>query len=87
MAYMISDDCASCAACVEACPNQAISEGQGKYDIDPDKCTECLGFFDEPQCAAECPSGACIPDPDRQETKEQLAAKYAKLHPNRPLPK
>ncbi len=83
MAYKITDDCASCAACVDECPNGAISEGDSKYNIDPAKCTECYGFGGEPKCAAVCPSDACVPDPDNKETREQLAAKYAKLHPGR----
>ncbi len=61
MAYKITDDCASCAACVDECPNQAISEGDSKYEIDPAKCTECDGG--ESKCASVCPSDACVPDP------------------------
>ena len=49
------------------------------YQIDPDKCTECVGHFNEPQCQQVCPV-ACIPlDPQRQETHEQLQAKYQRL--------
>ncbi len=61
MAYMITDDCACCGACIDECPNHAISEGDSKYVIDPAKCTECDGG--EPKCASVCPSGACVPDP------------------------
>ena len=42
------------------------------FYIVPDKCTECVGFHDEPQCAAVCPVDCCVPDPDHVETKEQL---------------
>ncbi|MCO5230266.1 MAG: 4Fe-4S dicluster domain-containing protein [Chitinophagales bacterium] len=50
------------------------------YYIVPDKCTECVGFHEEPQCAAVCPVDCCVPDPDVVETEEQLLAKKAKLH-------
>jgi ferredoxin len=64
MAYMITDECISCGACEAECPNEAISEGDEYYVIDAVKCTECVGFFDESQCAAVCPVDACVPDPD-----------------------
>lgn len=50
------------------------------YYIVPDKCTECVGFHDEPQCAAVCPVDCCVPDPNRQESKEALLEKKNKLH-------
>lgn len=50
------------------------------YYIVPDKCTECVGFHDEPQCAAVCPVDCCIDDEDVRETKEELLAKKAFLH-------
>jgi ferredoxin len=52
MAYKISDACIMCGACADACPVEAISEGDGKYVIDADKCIECGA------CAGECPVGA-----------------------------
>ena len=61
MALIITDDCISCGACEPECPNNAISEGTEIYEIDPEKCTECVGFFDEPQCAEVCPVDACVP--------------------------
>ena len=45
------------------------------YFIVPDKCTECVGFHDEPQCAAVCPVDCCLPDPDNVETRENLFKK------------
>jgi len=51
------------------------------YYIVPDKCTECKGFHEEPQCAAVCPVDCCVPDPDREETEETLLARQARLHP------
>ncbi len=50
------------------------------YYIVPDKCTECQGFHEEPQCAAVCPVDCCVQDPDRVETEEILLARQAKLH-------
>ncbi|MEM2249518.1 MAG: YfhL family 4Fe-4S dicluster ferredoxin [Candidatus Bathyarchaeia archaeon] len=83
MAYMITEECIMCGACEPECPNQAISEGPDRYVINPDKCTECVGFYNESQCASVCPVGACVPDPNRRESKEELKAKYQKLHPGR----
>lgn len=50
------------------------------YYITPDKCTECVGFHEEPQCAAVCPVDCCVPDPDRRESKEALLARKERLH-------
>ena len=50
------------------------------YYIVSDKCTECVGFHEEPQCAAVCPVDCCIPDPDVVETKESLLEKKGNLH-------
>ncbi len=80
MAYHITEECISCDACVSECPNEAISEGDPIYVIDSNKCTECVGFFDEPQCVAVCPVDCCVPDPDHRETEEQLLEKKKKLH-------
>jgi len=79
MAYKITDECIACGACEPECPNSAISEGD-IYVIDFNLCTECVGFFDESQCASVCPVGACIPDPDHVETHEQLLAKKERTH-------
>lgn len=79
MAYMITEECINCGACEPECPNQAISAGEERYVIDPAKCTECVGHFDASQCAAVCPTDACVTDPDRKETKEELMVKSHKL--------
>ncbi len=50
------------------------------YYIVPDKCTECVGFHEEPQCAAVCPVDCCVPDPDREETEDILLGRKAALH-------
>ena len=81
MAYKISDECISCGACEPECPNQAISEGETTYKIDPDKCTECVGSYASSRCAEICPVDACTGDSARKESKDQLLAKWRKLHP------
>jgi ferredoxin len=50
------------------------------YYIVSDKCTECMGFHEEPQCAAVCPVDCCVDDPDYRESEEELLAKKAWLH-------
>ncbi|PTD96584.1 YfhL family 4Fe-4S dicluster ferredoxin [Pseudothauera lacus] len=79
MALMITDECINCDVCEPECPNGAIYQGDEIYEIDPDKCTECVGHFDEPQCQQVCPVD-CIPlNPDHQETREQLMEKFVRL--------
>jgi len=82
MAYKITDECISCGACEPECPNEAISEGETIYIIDPDKCTDCVGSHESSKCAEVCPiDDCCIPDPEHPETKEQLLEKWRKSHP------
>lgn len=50
------------------------------YFIVPDKCTECTGFHEEPQCAAVCPVDCCVPDPDREEDDATLLGKKEWMH-------
>ncbi|MSP69963.1 MAG: ferredoxin, partial [Bacteroidetes bacterium] len=57
---------------------QAVS--MDLYYIVSDKCTECVGFHDEPQCAAVCPVDCCVDDEDWRESKEELTAKKGALH-------
>ncbi len=79
MALLITDECINCDVCEPECPNEAIYMGDEIYEIDPAKCTECVGHYDEPQCVEVCPVD-CIPkDPDNEENEEQLMAKYEKL--------
>ena len=54
MAYVITDVCVACGTCAEACPAEAISEGDGKYVIDADACLDCG------TCEGECPTGAIV---------------------------
>jgi ferredoxin len=83
MAYVITEDCIACARCEEECPNEAISEGQEIFVIDPHRCTECVGFFDESQCALVCPVDAYVPDLELNEPVDALRARYESLHPGR----
>lgn len=79
MALIITDECINCDVCETECPNGAISQGEEIYVIDPNKCTECVGHHDQPQCVIVCPVD-CIPlNPDCVETKEQLYEKYLRL--------
>jgi len=80
MALIINYECTSCGVCIDECPNEAISEGDDIYVINPDLCTECIGFYDEPQCANICPVEAIIPDPAHKETKEELLEKKKRIH-------
>ena len=66
MSLKINELCINCDVCEPACPNQAISMGETIYVIDPARCTECVGHFDEAQCVVVCPVECIDPDPDHQ---------------------
>jgi len=98
MSTTITEECINCGACEPECPNTAIYEGGSTWELNgdshpalkddiyfivPEKCTECVGFFDAEQCAAVCPVDCCIPDPNNPETEEQLIARARALHPER----
>lgn len=79
MSLLITDECINCDVCEPECPNEAIYMGDEIYEIDPKKCTECVGHYDEPQCVEVCPVD-CIPkDPDNEESEDVLMKKYEKL--------
>jgi len=97
MSTMITEECINCGACEPECPNTAIYEGGANYEYDgqshpalaqdvyfivPEKCTECVGFFDQEQCAAVCPVDCCVPNPKDVESEEQLIAKAKVIHPD-----
>lgn len=82
MALLINDECINCGACEPECPNEAITAGDEIYIIDPVKCTECVGHYDESQCVEVCPTDACVPDPDHAESKDELMEKFKKLTGN-----
>jgi len=101
MATVITEECINCGACLPRCPNEAIYVGgapwqlnggparpaiaEDIYYIAPEKCTECVGFFDHEECAAICPIDCCIPDPKIPETEDVLLARARKLHPEAPF--
>ena len=99
MATMITDECINCGACEPECPNTAIYQGGVEWDapdgskhaaltneffyIVPEKCTECVGFFDHEACAAVCPVDCCIPNPQIPETEAVLLDRARALHPDK----
>jgi 4Fe-4S binding protein len=80
MATMITNECINCGACEPECPNNAISQGDPIYVIDPVLCTECVGFHDYEACAAVCPVDCCVTDPHNVETEAVLIARARALH-------
>lgn len=98
MATFITDECINCGACEPECPNTAIYQGGVEYDaldgskqaaisddffyIVPEKCTECVGFFDAEACAAVCPVDCCVPDPKIPETEAVLLERAKQIHPD-----
>ena len=86
MATYITEECINCGACEPECPNEAISEGEDTYVIDPALCTECVGFHDYEACQAVCPVECCLPDPNRRESEAELLARAQKLHPETKFP-
>ena len=81
MALLITDECINCDVCEPECPNQAISMGPEIYHIDPSRCTECVGHFDEPQCVQVCPVD-CIPvDPAVSRRGRPSGARYGCCRP------
>jgi ferredoxin len=66
MSVIIDDSCITCDACLQNCPVNAIVDdmnnptGESRYYVQPEKCVECVGIFDDPQCASICPSIGCI---------------------------
>jgi Pyruvate/2-oxoacid:ferredoxin oxidoreductase delta subunit len=85
MATMITSDCINCGACEPECPNNAISQGETIFVIDPQLCTECVGFHDYEACAAVCPVDCCVTDPNNIESEEVLVARARTLHPETPI--
>lgn len=80
MATMITAECINCGACEPECPNNAISQGEEIYVIDPLLCTECVGFHDFEACAAVCPVDCCVADPNNLETEGALISRAKELH-------
>ena len=97
MATVITSECINCGACEPECPNTAIYQGGVEWELNgvkhpaiatdifyivPEKCTECVGFFDHEACAAVCPVDCCVPDPKIPETEDVLIARAKQLHPD-----
>ncbi|MDO5357688.1 MAG: YfhL family 4Fe-4S dicluster ferredoxin [Conchiformibius sp.] len=79
MSLFITDECINCDVCEPECPNDAISQGEEIYEINPDLCTQCVGHYDEPQCQQVCPVDCILIDEENPESPEQLQAKYEKI--------
>jgi len=98
MATVITSECINCGACEAECRNTAIYQGGVEWDFNgakhpainaeiffivPEKCTECVGFFDHEACAAVCPVDCCVPDPAIPETEAVLLQRARELHPDK----
>jgi len=79
VALKINELCINCDVCEPACPNNAIRQGEVIYVIEPTRCTECVGHFDEPQCVVVCPVECIDLDPECVESPQQLQSKYQRL--------
>jgi ferredoxin len=101
MATVITSECINCGACEPECPNTAIYQGGVEWDLNgvkhppiaqdifyivPEKCTECVGFYDHEACAAVCPVDCCVPDPNIPESEDVLIARAKVLHPDQEFP-
>ncbi len=79
MALLITDECINCDVCEPECPNTAISQGELIYEINPARCSECVGHFETPQCVEVCPVDCILVDPAHTESKDELLRKYERL--------
>jgi ferredoxin len=102
MATMITSECINCGACEPECPNTAIYQGGVEWQgldgamhpalsndifyIVPEKCTECVGFYDHEACAAVCPVDCCVPNPDIPEAESVLLERARTIHPDKAIP-
>src|SRR5256885_16518806 len=102
MATVITSECINCGACEPECPNTAIYQGGVEwqapdgamhaaisndiFSIVPEKCTECVGFYDQEACAQVCPVDCCVPDPERPESEAPLLEPAPGLHPGQTIP-
>lgn len=80
MALLITEKCINCDMCAPECPNEAITMGMEIYEINPDRCTECVGHYSEPTCQRVCPiERVIIKDPNHIEDNVTLQQKYKQL--------
>ena len=61
-------------------PQYSYFEGSKFYEIDPLRCTECVGFYAAPTCKEVCPIDCIKQDPAHIENKEQLLEKFKGLN-------
>ncbi len=80
MALKILDSCINCDMCDPECPNGAIALGEHIYEINHEKCTECVGHYEKPTCVSVCPIDCVKPDENYVETQTQLFDKFLTLH-------
>ncbi|KGJ92474.1 YfhL family 4Fe-4S dicluster ferredoxin [Thalassotalea sp. ND16A] len=80
MALKILDSCINCDMCDPECPNEAITLGAEIYEIDPHKCTECVGHYEKAQCVIACPIDCIKSDPEHVESEEDLLVKCFEMH-------
>ena len=86
MATHITEDCINCGACEPECPNEAISEGDEFFVIDPNLCTECVGFHGDEACQTVCPVECCIPNPEMREDELTLLERAKSIHADQNFP-
>lgn len=86
MATYITEECINCGACEPECPNGAISEGDEYFVIDPNLCTECVGFHGDEACQTVCPVECCIPNPEMRESELTLLERAKALHSDQTFP-
>ncbi len=89
------ENCIDCGACIDPCPNHAVLTGDETWESDgvtnaalsdkhfiaPDRCTECVGYYDAPQCVEACPVDCITKDAAHEESREVLEAKAKRLKP------
>lgn len=80
MALFIEDDCINCDMCDPECPNEAITLGENIYEINAERCTECVGHYEKPQCVLACPIDCVKPDPNHKENEAALLEKFVRLY-------
>jgi ferredoxin len=79
MALYITDQCINCDVCEPECPNDAIYQGELIFEIEADKCTECVGHFEQEQCIVVCPVDCIFLDQNHSEKFPELGSKYTRL--------
>src|SRR5215472_10497689 len=99
MSTLITEECINCGACEPECPNTAIYEGGAPWELDgatnpaikediyyiaPQKCTECVGFFDQEQCAPRNPPAPFPPPPTKGAGPNPS---FARAKPSAPVPR